>query len=39
MRLKLNFTFQLERVTDLIVLGERKSLVAVDRVGVVWMII
>ena len=39
MRLKLNFTFQLERVTDLIVLGERMSLVAVDRVGVVGMII
>ena len=35
LRLKLNFTFLLEHVTELIVLGERMSLVAVDKFGVV----
>ena len=35
LRLELNFTFPLEHVTELIVLGERMSLVAVDRFGVV----
>ena len=33
-RLELNFTFPLEHVTELIVLGERKSSVAFDKVGV-----
>ena len=33
--LELNFTFPLEPVTELIVLGERMSSVAVDKVGVV----
>ena len=31
LRLELNFTFLLEHVTELIVLGERMSLVAVDK--------
>ena len=35
LRLELNFTFRLERVTELIVLGERISSVAVDKLGVV----
>ena len=35
LRLELNFTFPLEHVTKLIVLGERMSSVAVDKVGVV----
>ena len=35
LRLELNFTFPLEHVTELIVLGERKSSVAVDQFGVV----
>ena len=35
LRLKLNFTFPLEHVTELIVLGERMSSVAVDKFGVV----
>ena len=34
-RLELNFTFPLEHVTELIVLGERMSSVAVDKFGVV----
>ena len=42
LRLELNFTNPLENVTELIVLGERKSSVAVDKVGVVgkkWIIL
>ena len=35
LRLELNFTFLLEHVTELIVLGERLSSVAVDKFGVV----
>ena len=35
LRLELNFTFPLEHVTDLIVLGERKSLIVVDKFGVI----
>ena len=35
LRLELNFTFPLEYVTELIVLGERMSSVAVDKFGVV----
>ena len=35
LRLKLNFTFPLEHVTELIVLGERMSIVAVVEFGVV----
>ena len=35
LRLELNLTYLLERVTELIVLGERISLVAVDQFGVV----
>ena len=35
LRLEPNFTFPLEHVTELIVLGERMSSVAVDKVGVV----
>ena len=35
LRLELNFTFPLEHVTELIVLGERMSSVAVDEFGVV----
>ena len=35
LRLELNFTFPLEHVTKLIVLGERMSSVAVDKFGVV----
>ena len=35
LRLELNFTFPLQRVTELIVLGERMSSVAVDKFGVV----
>ena len=35
LRLELNFTFPLEDVTELIVLGERVSSVAVDKFGVV----
>ena len=34
LRLELNFTFPLEHVTELIVLGERKSLIASDKFGV-----
>ena len=34
LRLELNFTFPLEHVTELIVLGERMSSVAVDKIGV-----
>ena len=34
-RLELYFTFPLERVTELFVLGERMSLVAFDKFGVV----
>ena len=35
LKLELNFTFPLEHVTELIVLGERMSSVAVDKFGVV----
>ena len=35
LRLELNFTFPLEHVTELIVLGERMSSIAVDKCGVV----
>ena len=35
LRLEITFTFPLEHVTELIVLGERKSSVAVDKFGVV----
>ena len=35
LRLELNFTFPLEHVTELIVLGERKSSAAFDKFGVV----
>ena len=35
LRLELNFTFPLEHVTELIVLGERMLSVAVDKFGVV----
>ena len=35
LRLELNFTFPLEHVTGLIVLGEQMSSVAVDEFGVV----
>ena len=35
LRLELNFTFLLAHVTELIVLGERISSVAVDKFGVV----
>ena len=35
LRLELNFTFPLEHVTELIVLGERMTSIAVDKVGVV----
>ena len=35
LRLELNFTFPLEHVTELIVLGERMSSVALDKCGVV----
>ena len=35
LRLEINFTFPLEHVTELIVLGERLSSVAVDKFGVV----
>ena len=35
LRLELNFTFPLQHVTELIVLGERMSSVAVDKFGVV----
>ena len=35
LKLELNFTFPLEQVTELIVLGERMSSVAVDKFGVV----
>ena len=35
LRLKLNFTFYVEDVTELIVLGERLCSVAVDKIGVV----
>ena len=38
-RLELNFTFPIEYVTELIVLGERMSLVAVDKFVVVGKII
>ena len=36
LRLELNFTNPLENVTELIVLGERTSSVAIDKFGVVW---
>ena len=39
LRLELNFTFPVEHVTELIVLGERMSSVAVDKFGVVGKII
>ena len=39
LRLELNFTFPLEHVTELVVLGERVSSVAVDKFGAVWKII
>ena len=39
LRLELNFTFPLEHVTQLIVLGERMSSVAVDKFGVIGKII
>ena len=39
LRLELNFTFPLEHVTELIVVGERMSWVAVDKFGVVAKII
>ena len=35
LRLELNFTFPLEHVTELIVLGERMSSVSIDKFGVV----
>ena len=35
LRLELNFTFPLEHVTELVVLGERMSSVAIDKFGVV----
>ena len=35
LRLELDFTFPLEHVTQIIVLGERNSSVAVDKFGVV----
>ena len=35
LRLEINFTKPLENVTELIILGERKSSVAVDKFGVV----
>ena len=35
LRLELNFTYSPEHVTELIVLGERMSSVAVDKFGVV----
>ena len=35
LRLELNFTLPLEHITELIVLGERMSSVAVDKFGVV----
>ncbi len=35
LRLELNFTFPLEHVTELIVLGEGMSSVAIDKFGVV----
>ena len=35
LRLELNFTFPVEHVTELIVLGERRFSVAVDKFGVV----
>ena len=39
LRLELNFTFPVEHVTELILLGERMSLVAVDKFGVVGKIV
>ena len=39
LRLELNFTIPLEHVTELMVLGERMSSVAVDKFGVVGKII
>ena len=38
LRLELNFTFPLEQVTDLIVLGKRLFSVSVNKFGVVWKI-
>ena len=35
LRLELNFTFTVEHVSELIVMGERMSSVAVDKLGVV----
>ena len=37
LRLEINFTFLLEHITELIVLGERTSSVAVDKFGVVLL--
>ena len=39
LRLQLNFTFPLKQVTELIVLGERMSLLAIEKFGVVAKII
>ena len=36
LKLELNFAFPVEHVTELIVLGERMSSVAVDKFGLVW---
>ena len=36
MKLELNFSFPLEHVIELILLGERTSLVSVDTFGVPW---
>ena len=36
LRLTLNFSFPLRHVTELTVLGERKSLISSDMFGVVW---
>ena len=36
LKLELNFTFPLEHVFEIMVLGERMILVAVDKFGVVW---
>ena len=35
LRLELNFTYPLENVTEIIVLGERMSMAAIDKNGVV----
>ena len=39
LRLELNFTFPVEHLTELILLGERMSLVAADKFGVVGKIV